>query len=79
MRNNIKSDDGVRTAFIAMKLLLVFITLGIGVSTGVYALYQYAMLLFFDTPLPPNIIMAPIYTVLFLFLAHILYTDSSNI
>ena len=78
MRNNIKSDDGVRTAFIAMKLLLVFITLGIGISTGAYALYLYAMLLFFDTPLPPNIIMAPTYMVLFLFLAHITYKDSSK-
>ena len=74
-----KSNDGVQFAFIAMKLLLVFITLGIGVSTGAYALYQYAMHLFTDAPLPPNIIMAPIYTVLFLFLAHILYKDSSNI
>ena len=73
-----KSNDGVQFAFIAMKLLLVFITLGIGVSTGAYALYQYAMHLFTDTLLPPNIIMAPIYTVLFLFLAHITYKDSSK-
>ena len=74
-----KYDNGVQFTFIAMKLLLVFITLSIGVSSGAYALYQYAMHLFTDASLPQNIIMAPIYTVLFLFLSHIVYKESLNI
>jgi hypothetical protein len=74
-----KSDDGVQTALMVMKLLLVFITFSIGVATGIYALYKYSMHLFTDATLPPNTIMAPIYTVVYLFIAYQLYKHSSNI
>ena len=73
-----KKDDNVRNALIVMRLSITLISFTIGVSTGIYALYMHSMLLFFDIPLPPNIIMAPIYMAVFLFLGYVNYKGSTK-